>query len=49
MRKGQSVLEYAMIFGIVGAAIFAMSVYVTRSVQANLRMIEDRVSAGPSR
>jgi hypothetical protein len=49
MKKGQSVLEYAMIFVIVAAAITAMSTYVTRAVQGNLRLIENRVNAQPSR
>mgnify|MGYP001766201596 CR=1 FL=1 len=49
MRKGQSILEYAMLVSIIVAALMAMNVYVQRSVQANLKMIEDRVNAGPAR
>ena len=49
MRKGQSILEYAMIIIVVVAALMAMSVYVQRSVQANLRLIEERVNAAPVR
>ena len=48
MKKGQSILEYAMIISVVVAALMAMNVYVQRSVQANLKMIEDRVNAEPA-
>ena len=49
MKKAQSVLEYAMIISIVVAALIGMSIYVQRAVQGNLKMIEDRVNAEPSR
>lgn len=45
MRRGQSALEYALIIAVVVAALIAMSVYVRRSVQANLKMIEDQINA----
>jgi len=48
MKKAQSILEYAMIISVVVAALMAMNVYVQRSVQANLKMIEDRVNAEPT-
>ena len=46
-KNGQSILEYAMIISVVVAALMAMSVYVQRSVQANLKTIEQRVNAEP--
>ena len=46
--KGQSILEYAMLFAIVASALTAMHIYVQRSVQSNLKMIEDRVNAEPT-
>ena len=49
MKKAQSVLEYAMIISVVVAALMAMNVYVQRAVQANLKMVEDRVNAAPAR
>ena len=49
IKKAQSILEYAMIIAIVAAALMAMNVYVQRSIQANLKMIEDRVNAGPAK
>jgi len=48
MKKAQSILEYAMIISVVVAALMAMNVYVQRSVQANLKMIEERVNAEPA-
>lgn len=47
MRKAQSVLEYAMIISVVAAAIMAMNVYVQRAVQANLKMVEERINNRP--
>lgn len=47
MKRAQSVLEYALIISVVVAALMAMNVYVQRSVQANLKMIEERVNAQP--
>ena len=47
MKKAQSVLEYAMVISVVVAALMAMNVYVQRSVQANLKMLEERVNAEP--
>lgn len=38
-RKGQSILEYAIIATIVAAAAIAMSTYVFRSVQATQQII----------
>lgn len=46
-KKAQSILEYAMIIAVAVAALAAMSVYVQRSVQANLKMVEDQINAGP--
>jgi hypothetical protein len=48
IKKAQSILEYVMIITIVIAALMAMNVYVQRAVQANLKMLEDRINAGPT-
>jgi uncharacterized protein (UPF0333 family) len=45
MQKGQSVLEYSVIIAVVVAALMAMSTYVQRSLNANLKVIEDQVNA----
>ena len=39
-KKGQQILEYAIIASVVGAAFIAMSTYVFRAVQATQQMIE---------
>ncbi len=44
-RQGQSTLEYALIIAVVAAALVAMSVYMQRSVQANLKIVEDQINA----
>jgi len=46
-RQGQSIIEYALIIAVVVAALTAMSVYVQRSVQANLKMVEEQINANP--
>lgn len=43
-RRGQSVLEYTLIITVVASALIAMSTYVRRAVQANLKTIEDQVN-----
>lgn len=40
-RKGQSLIEYAMVAAVVSAAVIAMSTYVFRSVQSTQQMIEE--------
>ena len=44
-RRGQSVLEYAILVSVVSAALVAMHTYVQRAVQANLKAIEDGLNA----
>lgn len=46
-KQAQSILEYSLIIAVVVAALMAMSVYVQRSVQANLKLVEDQVNAQP--
>ena len=48
LMRGQSILEYALIIAVVVAALTAMSVYVQRSVQANLKTVEDQINAEPN-
>ena len=45
MKRGQSTLEYAIFISVVAAALMTMSVYVRRAIQANLKSVEDHVSA----
>lgn len=46
-KQGQSVLEYVLIIAVVVAALSAMSLYVQRSVQANLKAVEEQINANP--
>lgn len=47
-KYAQATLEYALIVTIVVTAITAMSVYVRRAVQANLKLIEEQINNEPS-
>ncbi len=47
VRQGQSLLEYTTIIAVVVAALSAMTLYVQRSVQANLKIMEDQINANP--
>ena len=42
--RGQSTMEYAIFVAVVAAALIAMSDYVRRSVQANLKATEDQLN-----
>lgn len=46
-RKGQSILEYALLIAVVAAAFVAMQAYVNRAVQANLKSLEDQINESP--
>lgn len=39
--KGQSLIEYVIIVGVISLAMIAMSTYVFRSVQATQQMIQE--------
>ena len=43
--KGQSTLEYALFIAVVAMALAAMNTYIRRSIQANLKVVEDRINA----
>ncbi|MCG2713866.1 MAG: hypothetical protein L6308_03345 [Candidatus Omnitrophica bacterium] len=47
-NRAQSILEYALIISVVVATLAAMSIYVQRSAQANLKVIEDQINAQPN-
>ena len=44
LRQGQSTLEYAIFTAVVAAALVGMQTYVRRSIQANLKTMEDRIN-----
>ena len=43
--SGQSTLEYAVFIAVVVAALVAMQLYVRRSIQANLKQLENQLNA----
>lgn len=43
--KGQSITEYAILIGIVSAAIMGMNVYVKRGVQAGIKQSVDQMAS----
>ena len=45
LASGQAVLEYAVFIAVVAAALITMSTYVRRSIQANLKGVEDQINA----
>ena len=45
-RRGQSVLEYAMIIAVVVGALIAMQIFLKRSVQGKLRESIDDIGGG---
>ena len=46
-RRGQSSLEYALFVAVVAAAVVAMAVYVRRSIQANLKVMQSVTNVEP--
>ena len=44
-RAGQSAMEYGFFIAVVAAALVAMSTYVRRSIQANLKVMEGHINA----
>ena len=43
-KKYQSILEYAVLVAIVAGAFAAMRTYVSRAIQAHLKVIEEQVA-----
>jgi len=42
---GQSTLEYGVFVAVVAAALVVMQLYVQRSIQANLKAVEEQINA----
>ena len=45
--KAQTVIEYAILISVVAIAFVAMKTYVERSVNANIKLIEEQINAEP--
>lgn len=46
-KKAQSIIEYAMIFAIVAAAIAITHKYMYRSINARLKQVQEELSYKP--
>ena len=46
-NRAQSTLEYAVLIAVVVAACAAMTTYLHRAVQANLKVVEEQINAEP--
>ncbi len=44
MKRAQSVIEYALLIAVVAAAFMAMHVYMRRSVNAQFKVIEQKIN-----
>ena len=47
INKAQTVIEYAILISVVAIAFVAMKTYVERSVNANIKLIEEQINAEP--
>ncbi len=45
--KAQTVIEYAILISVVAIAFVAMKTYVQRSVNANIKLIEEQINIEP--
>lgn len=43
-KKGQSIIEYAILITVVSAAFIAMQTYMMRAVQGRLKQVEDEIN-----
>jgi Flp pilus assembly pilin Flp len=48
MRKGQSVLEYALLFSAVAAVFVTAQVYLRRAVNANIHTFQEQLDEKPN-
>jgi Flp pilus assembly pilin Flp len=48
-RKAQSTIEYAVLIGIVTAALITMWTYTKRSIQGRLKQVEEELDVRPPR
>lgn len=47
-NKAQSILEYALMVGIITAAIVAMALFIQRSVKSNVNVMQNQVEEAKS-
>jgi len=42
-KRAQSILEYALLFSVISAALLAMSTYIQRSLNARLKVVQQEL------
>ncbi len=42
-RKAQSITDYVLLVGIISAALLGLQVYMKRGIQANIKVIADKI------
>ena len=47
LRRGQSVIEYSVLVGVIAAAFIAMNQYVNRAIGAKLKQVQEEVYDSP--
>ena len=47
MKKAQSIIEYVLLFAIVTAALAATYKYITRSMNARLKQVQEELNYKP--
>ena len=44
-RRGQSIIEYVILIGVVAAAVLGMQAYAKRGIQAGIKVAADRIGS----
>ena len=47
LRRGQSVIEYSVLVGVIAAAFIAMNQYVNRAIGAKLKQVQEEIYDSP--
>ncbi|HLD41313.1 MAG TPA: hypothetical protein VJA84_03950 [Candidatus Omnitrophota bacterium] len=47
LKRGQSVIEYSVLVGVIAAAFIAMSQYVNRAIGARLKQVQEEIYVSP--
>ena len=42
-KRAQSILEYALLFSVISAALLAMNAYIQRSLNARLKIVQQEL------
>ena len=47
LRRGQSVIEYSVLVGVIAAAFIVMNQYVNRAIGAKLKQVQEEIYDSP--